>query len=61
MRESLINEHGRGQIHEDPSMDFCAIDEKGNLLFLSSVVLDQLDLIYCDRGANDGIPFSDYF
>lgn len=65
MERSLINEYGPRLVQTsmpDPRHAmFCwVIDQKGTVVFLSSLVLTQLGRIYCGRGASTDIRFVDY-
>lgn len=65
MERSLMNEYGprllQGHFY-DPRhfMFFWAVDQKGTVVFISSLVLTQLGRVYCDRGGELDIRFSDY-
>lgn len=65
MERSLFNEYGPRLLHRsfpDPrhTMSFWAVDEKGQIVFLSSLVLCQLGRMFCDRGGRDEVRFIDY-
>lgn len=65
MERSLMNEYGPRLLQTaivDPrhAMFFWAVDQKGTVVFLSSLILTQLGRVYCDRGGKKDIRFADY-